>query len=46
MTADLRRQLLRLLLLHRYSGLRGQLKLPGWEQAPTFEELAERLWAD
>lgn len=44
-TADLRQQLLRLLLLHRYSGLRGQLKLPGWEQAPTFEDLAERLWA-
>lgn len=43
-TADLRRQLLRLLLLHRYSGLRGQLKLDGWQAAPTFEDLAERLW--
>lgn len=45
-TADLRQQLLRLLLLHRYSGLRGQLKLDGWQEAPSFEDLAERLWAE
>lgn len=44
-TADLRQQLLRLLLLHRYSGLSGQLKLEGWQAAPSFEDLAERLWA-
>ena len=43
-TADLRQRLLRLLLLHRYSQLRGQLQLDGWQAAPSFEDLAERLW--
>ena len=43
--AELRQRLLRLLLLHRYSALRGQIALPGWQQAPTFEALAELLWA-
>jgi hygromycin-B 7''-O-kinase len=44
LTAPLRLQLLRLLLLHRYSNLRGQLALPGWQEVPDFETLAERLW--
>lgn len=43
-TAELRQRLLRLMLLHRYSCLRAQLKLDGWQAAPTFEDLAERLW--
>jgi hygromycin-B 7''-O-kinase len=42
---DQRHQLLRLMLLHRYSCLRAQLTLDGWQQAPTFEDLADRLWA-
>ncbi len=40
----MRHDLLRLLLLHRYSHLKVQLALPDWERAPTFEALAERLW--
>ncbi|MBL8288318.1 MAG: aminoglycoside phosphotransferase family protein [Rubrivivax sp.] len=45
LTAALREQLLRLLLLHRYSHLPLQLQsCPGWEQAGSFAELAERLW--
>jgi hygromycin-B 7''-O-kinase len=40
----LRRHLLRLLLLHRYSNLKAQLALPGWQQCGRFEDLAERLW--
>ena len=36
--------LLRLLLLHRYSHLPAQLALPGWQQAPDFETLAQWLW--
>jgi hygromycin-B 7''-O-kinase len=44
-TAGQRQQLLRLILLHRYSCLREQLKLDGWQAAPSFEDLAERLWA-
>jgi len=43
-TPDLRQRLLRLMLLHQYSCLRAQLKLDGWQQAPSFEDLAERLW--
>jgi hygromycin-B 7''-O-kinase len=35
---------LRLLLLHRYSNLRAQLALPGWQDSDTFEALASRLW--
>lgn len=45
-SADVRRQLLRVLLLHRYSCLRAQLQLAGWQQAASFEELADRLWAE
>ncbi len=39
-----REELLRLLLLHRYSCLPAQLALPGWEEAPDFRRLAARLW--
>lgn len=45
-SAEQRRQLLRLMLLHRYSCLRAQIKLDGWQQAPSFEALADRLWAE
>ena len=42
----LRLQLLRLLLLHRYSNLPAQLSTcPGWQEALDFEALALRLWA-
>ena len=36
--------LLRLLLLHRYSNLKAQVALPGWQEAESFEALAELLW--
>ena len=41
----LRLQLMRLLLLHRYSHLPAQLALPGWQQATSFEQLTQWLWA-
>jgi hygromycin-B 7''-O-kinase len=40
----LRLALLRLLLLHRYSNLKAQLALPGWQGCASFEDLAEALW--
>ncbi|MEZ4223243.1 MAG: aminoglycoside 3'-phosphotransferase/choline kinase family protein [Polyangiaceae bacterium] len=40
----LRRRLLRLLLLHRYSNLRGQLALQDWQSAPTLDALTELIW--
>ena len=36
--------LMRLLLLHRYSHFQAQIALPGWQAAPDFEALTERLW--
>lgn len=42
--ADLRLQLLRLLLLHRYSHLPAQIACPGWQQAADFEALATLIW--
>lgn len=39
-----REPLLRLMLLHRYSCLRAQIALPGWQEAPDFESLAARVW--
>lgn len=39
-----REELLRLLLLHRYSCLRAQLKVPGWQQAASFAEVADLAW--
>ncbi len=40
----LRLRLLRLLLLHRYSCLRAQVAQAGWQQAESFEALAEMIW--
>lgn len=40
----LRQEALNHLLLHRYSCLRQQLRLPGWQTAASFEELADRIW--
>ncbi|MBI5719743.1 MAG: phosphotransferase [Burkholderiales bacterium] len=39
-----RLRLMRLLLLHRYSHLKAQLALEGWQDVRSFEELAARLW--
>lgn len=36
--------LLRLMLLHRYCNLKGQVKMPGWREARDFEDLAARMW--
>ena len=36
--------LLRLMLLHRYSNLGAQIAMPGWQQARSFEALAELIW--
>lgn len=43
--APMRLRLMRLMLLHRYSALRLQIAWPGWQDAPSFEALAEQLWA-
>lgn len=40
----LREPLLRLLLLHRYSHLKAQIALPGWQAAPDFGALAALIW--
>lgn len=42
--AEQRLSLLRLLLLHRYSNLGAQIACPGWQQAPSFEALANLIW--
>lgn len=42
--AEMRLRLMRLLLLHRYSNLPGQVKAADWQSARSFEELAARLW--
>jgi hygromycin-B 7''-O-kinase len=39
-----RAALMRLLLLHRYSHLRAQIALDGWESAENFDALATRIW--
>jgi hygromycin-B 7''-O-kinase len=39
-----REALLRLLLLHRYSHLKAQIAVPGWQAAPDFATLAVRVW--
>ena len=36
--------LLRLMLLHRYSNLLAQIAMPGWQEAASFEALAELIW--
>ena len=39
-----REALLRLLLLHRYSHLKAQIAIPGWQDEPDFGRLAARVW--
>ncbi len=39
-----REGLLRLLLLHRYSHLKAQITVPGWQAAPDFATLAALIW--
>jgi hygromycin-B 7''-O-kinase len=41
---QLMQQLMRLMLLHRYSCLPAQIALPDWQAAPSFEALAAMLW--
>ncbi len=40
----MRLRLMRLLLLHRYSHLKAQVAIEGWQDLRSFEELAARLW--
>jgi hygromycin-B 7''-O-kinase len=42
--SSLRLQLLRLLLLHRYSHLPAQIAAPGWQRCGSFEALAAFIW--
>ena len=39
-----RQALLRLILLHRYSNLKAQFAVPGWQSAPDFATLAALVW--
>ena len=39
-----REALLRLLLLHRYSNLKAQITVPGWQAAPDLATLAALIW--
>jgi len=39
-----REDLLRLLLLHRYSHLQAQIAVSGWQEAPDFPALAAKIW--
>ena len=39
-----REALLRLILLHRYSNLKAQIAVPGWQTAPDFATLAKLIW--
>jgi hygromycin-B 7''-O-kinase len=41
---DLRLRLMRLLLLHRYSHLKAQVAIEGWQDLRSFEDLAARMW--
>jgi hygromycin-B 7''-O-kinase len=36
--------MLRLILLHRYSNLKAQIAVPGWQAAPDFATLASLIW--
>jgi hygromycin-B 7''-O-kinase len=40
----MRLRLMRLMLLHRYSHLKAQVAIAGWQDLRSFEELAARLW--
>lgn len=44
MTEARRLPLMRLMLLHRYSHLEAQVKIEGWQDLRSFEDLAARLW--
>jgi hygromycin-B 7''-O-kinase len=45
LTSELARRLTVLLLLHRYSNLRVQVRIPGWEErVQSWEELEKLLW--
>ncbi len=45
MSAQLSRELTALMVLHRYSNLRVQIRIPGWhERVSTFDELGELVW--
>lgn len=39
-----RERLLRMLLLHRYSNLKAQVAVPGWQSAADFQALAALIW--
>ena len=39
-----REALLRLILLHRYSHLKAQVQVPGWQATPDFGALAALIW--
>jgi hygromycin-B 7''-O-kinase len=39
-----REALLRLILLHRYSNLKAQIAVPGWQSMPDFATLAALIW--
>ena len=40
----LRVELMQFLLLHRYSNLPAQIKMPLWQEAPDFLTLTQRIW--
>jgi hygromycin-B 7''-O-kinase len=44
LSAQLQQQLLRLLLLHRYSNLAAQIACPGWQQCQRLEDLGALIW--
>lgn len=44
LTPELRLQLLRLMLLHRYCNLPVQIAHEGWQRCDSFEELAVTIW--
>jgi hygromycin-B 7''-O-kinase len=41
---SMRLPLLRLMLLHRYSNLKAQVAIEGWQRLESLEALAERMW--
>jgi hygromycin-B 7''-O-kinase len=41
---ETRLRLMRLLLLHRYSHLKAQVAIEGWQEVRNFEDLAARMW--
>ncbi|MDQ3234514.1 MAG: aminoglycoside 3'-phosphotransferase/choline kinase family protein [Pseudobdellovibrionaceae bacterium] len=44
-TRELRRRLMLLQILHRYSDFKAQVRIPGWQdQVRSLEELEDRIW--